>query len=622
MPDLGDRCLPALAAALRALVSPGPGGCERALAAFADPVGLDVAAFLEPSAIGFVARGTWLRERGAPREGEVRLLPPRWLEALTAGELVRAPAGEPAPIELRPLRLAGAPALLAAPARGDGLVGVLVLAAQAPRFTWSKEHEQAASALAAGLAAALLRADEATAVLDSLPQRVAWKDAALRYRGCNRAFARAAGQPAAQLAGRDDRELALRPEVGERGDLARKREREALATGHPQLARLEATASGPGREQWHLVSRIPQLGPDGRPVGLVVVSEDVGERVQAAAMLRHAERTLAVARLSAALSADLQPALAEIEAASADDRVRDAARGATDLLRQLAAFARRQLAEPVDVAPAPLIAGMRGLVARVLGARVALELPAEGVRSVVRADPRQLEQLVVALARHLGAGLGADARFAVDVGPQSLGLDRALASGLAAGEYVRLSFRAGPIGHVSPDMTSETHADAWLELARTIARNAGGALRTDGDAVARTVEILLPRVFSLPRPPEGGAPPDLRGAERLLVLHDDLHLRMAIAAVLRQLGFQVHIAEDADEALTTQRDVGAPLALALIAADLPAGALEAARALQRGQPDLRVLVLARQGGGDGLVVPCTFEALAARVRQALDARQT
>ncbi len=615
-----DRCLSGLAAALRALVSPGPGGCERALAAFAEPLGLDLAAFLEPSAIGFVTRGAWLRERGAPRDGEVRLFPPRWLDALAAGDLVVTPAGEPAPIELRPLRLVGAPALLVAPARGEGLVGVLVLAAHAPRFTWSRGHEQAASGLAAALAAALLRADEATAVLDSLPQRVAWKDAALRYRGCNRAFARATGLAASQLAGREDRELDLRADLGDRGDIGRKREREALATGHAQLARLESTGA-PGREQWHVVSRIPQLGPDGRPAGLVVVSEDVGDRVQAAAMLRHAERTAAVARLSSALSTDLQPALAEIEAAATEDRVRDAARGAADLLRQLAAFARRQLADPVDVAPAPLVTGMRALLARVLGDRVALELPGELQRCVVRADPRQLELLVLALARHLAHQfthhLG---RLSIEVTPLSLGLDLALARGLAAGEYVRLAFHAGPIEQVPPDMS--TNAGAWLELARTIARHAGGALRTDAsEGSPWIVEVLLPRVFSLPRAAEAGALTDVRGVESLLVLDDDLHLRGAVAAVLRQLGFQVLPAGDIDEALALQRDARTPPALALISADLPSGSLEAARALQRGQPELRVLVLARHDGGDALVVPCTFEALAARVRQALDARQ-
>jgi PAS domain S-box-containing protein len=621
MTDPGaDRCLPALAAALRALLGPEAGACERALAAFAEPVGLDFAAFLEPTATGFGPRGLWLRERGAPRADELKL-PARWLEALDAGRCVTVSAGEPVALELKPLRLFGAAAVLLVPARAGersgALCGVLLLAAQAPRFTWSEAHEQAASALAAGLAAALIREGEAAAVLDQLPQRIAWKDAQLRYRGCNRAFARAAGLSGAQLLGREDRELVLRPELGDRGPAARRREREVMTTGRPQLARVESTPLAAGREQWHVVSRLPLPGPDGRPAGLTVVSEDVTDRMQAAAMLRHAERTAAVSRLAAAITADLHAALSEIEAAG-DARTQQAARGATDLLRQLSAFARRQLADPVDVAPAALVARMGALLGRVF-AGVALELPGEGLRCAVRTDPRQLELLVVALARHVRAHLSPGTRVALDVAPLTLGLDRSLAYGLPAGEYVRLRFSTGPLGPGEADMSSAS--SGRLALAQAIARHAGGALRIAGEGEGLVAEALLPRVFSLPAAPSAEPAPDLRGVEAVLVLDDDVHLRGAVAAVLRQLGYEVVLAEDLDEALAVQRSARPPLVLALVSAELPGGPLEAVRGLQKSQPELRALLLARHtGNGDALVVPCSFEALAARVRQALDSR--
>ncbi|HEY8377095.1 MAG TPA: PAS domain-containing protein, partial [Nannocystis sp.] len=331
MPEPGaDPCLPALAAALRGLLHPGPGAVERALAAFAEPLGLDFAAFLEPGGPTFSPRGVWLRERGAPRADDLRL-PVRWLDAFADGRVVSTGAGAPVPAELKPLRLFGAPALLAAPARGDALAGVVLLAVHSPRFTWSEGHVQAASALAAGLAAALVRIDEAAAVLDQLPQRIAWKDARLRYRGCNRAFSRAAGVAGAQIRGREDRELVLRPELGDGGDVARRHERDVLQTGRPQIGRIEAIPVAAGREQWFQVSRIPLPGEGGKPAGVIVMSEDISERMQAAALLRHAERTGAVARLAAAMAADLLPQLADIEARAGEERVRAAARHAADL---------------------------------------------------------------------------------------------------------------------------------------------------------------------------------------------------------------------------------------------------------------------------------------------------
>lgn len=626
MPDPGEeRCLPALAAALRSLLLPGAGAAERALAAFAEPVGLDFAAFLEPSGLGFGPRGVWLRERGAPRGDELRL-PTRWLDAFADGRVVSAPAGEVSPVELKPLRLFGAPALLAAPARGDGLLGVVLFAAYGQRFTWSEGHAHAASALAAALAAALVRIDETAAVLDHLPQRIAWKDSRLRYRGANRAFARAAGLTGAQLAGRSDRELVLRPELCDGGDVARRHEREVLQSGRAQIARLEATQIAAGREQWLAVSRIPLTGHDGKPSGVIVVSEDISERLQAAQLLRHAERTGAVSRLATAMAADLQTPLAEIENQSSDERVRSAARNAGDLVRQLAAFARRQLADPIDVAPAALIARMGNVLGRVLGDGLALELPVEGLRSAVRADPRQLELLVVAVVRHVRSYMPQGSKLAIDVAPQTLGIERSLGFGLPAGEYVRIRFLAYPVDPGGNDI-SET-LRARLALAQAIARHSGGALRLgredsafrSGSESMLAIEVVLPRVFSLPRQIDPGPAVDTRGVESVLVLDDDLHLRGAVAAALRQLGYGVHIAEHLDEALALQRSSRPPLALALISSELTAGPGEAARALQKVQPELRVLVLSRHVGGEGVVVSGSFETLAARVRQALDTR--
>lgn len=621
MSELGDpRLLPALAAALGALLVPGAAEAlgERVLGAYAGPAGLDFAAYLEPSGAGFAPRGAWQRERPSPRLEDLRL-PPRWQDVLAEGRCFVLSAGEPLPGELKPLRLFGAPALLAAPARTDGLAGVLLLAALAPRFPWTPAHEQAAAGLAAALALALARGDQAARVLDQLPQRIAWKDPSLRYRGCNRAFARAAGLSGAQLLGRDDLELALAPEVGERGESARRRDAEVLAAGRPQLARVEATPLAGGREQVRLVSRIPMTDGSGRLEGLLVVDEDLTERVQIAAALRHAERGASLARLAAAVQADLEPALGEL-ARACEGRAQVLAREGLDLVRQLGAFARRQLLDPIDLVPAALIARMGRILAQIFGDGVALELPGEGLRCAVRADPRQLELLVVALARHLAPRLAPGARVALEVSPQTLRSERSLAQGLPAGEYVRIALTAGPLAaDAAPD-----DASARLVLAQTAARAAGGALRLARDDAGVLVEVHLPRVFSLPRPPDLGPPPDLRGVESILVLEDDLHLSAAVCAALELLGYRVHPVVDLADALAALRQLAAgPPALALVSAELPGGSVaELGRALQRAQPELRILGLSRQASGEGVVAAGSFEQLAARVRQALDARPT
>lgn len=625
-----ERCLSALSAALQALLQPTTDAPERALAAYAEPLGLDLAALLEPTPVpaAFAVRALWTQPRAQVRVEDLRL-PPRWLEPLAEGRVLRASPGEPAPAELKPLRLSGAPALLVAPARVGSATSALLLASNMPQWTWSMGHEQSAIGLAAALASALRRVGEAAQVLDQLPVRVAWKDTALRYRGCNRAFARASGVPAAQLVGRDDRDAGLRPELGDRGEPARRLEREVLRGGRPQLGRIEAAQLPSGREVWCSVSRVPLLDVEGKIAGLLVATEDLTERVQAAAMLRHAERSAAVSRLAAALAADLRPALADIQAAARDEgpdasaRIEAAARVADDLVRQIGALARRQLADPIDIAPAPLIARMQRILARTLGERVALQLPAESLRYAVRADPRQLEQMIVLLVRHVREFLSPGGRLDIEAAPQTLGIDRAFTSGLPAGEYVRLRLLAAASARPGEPPREPAEASAELALAQAIVQHAGGTLRVRRDDVGLALEVLLPRVFSAPKPGEGGPALDLRGVEVVLVIDDDAYLRAAVALVLRQLGYHALAAEDVGEALALQRGAGSPVALALVSAELPGGGpAEALRRLREVQPDLRALVTTRQGysQGDALVVPCTFEALALRVRQALDGR--
>jgi CheY-like chemotaxis protein len=122
---------------------------------------------------------------------------------------------------------------------------------------------------------------------------------------------------------------------------------------------------------------------------------------------------------------------------------------------------------------------------------------------------------------------------------------------------------------------------------------------------------------------------DIRGAETLLLVEDDPVLALTLATTLRYLGYRVHVAEDLPAALAhctcPPGQVGVTdqgrVALALLSTAAPE-ARELVRRLREQLPDLRVLWLARGlattgPGGDAWVVPCSFEALALRVRQAL-----
>jgi PAS domain-containing protein/CheY-like chemotaxis protein len=623
-PPGDDRCLAGLAAALGHAAA---GSLERALAGLLDALAGESVALLD---LAGPLRALAARERRPTGEAEVRL-PPAWVAALVDGRVVRGAPGELGAGERAALRLPPAAALLLAPV--PGLEGppaaALLLAANLADGTWSSGQEVALRGLAGGLGG-WVAARGLQQVLDALPQRIAWKDGGLRYRGANRAFARAAG--VGSLVGRSDDELGPRPEVG----ASPRREREALA-GPAQVHRLEAAALPGGRELVLDVSRAPLDGG-----GLVIAVDDVGARVQLAAQLQQAQRVAAVGRLAAGVGDDLRPIAADIaadvaaarrdpaELPGALARIELAARAADDLARQLAAHARRQAVEPADVVPAQLLARMEPTLARVLGEDVALAVAPAGLRVAARVDPRQLELLLAQLARHLRDVLGGRGRVDVELGPDTLEPARALALALPPGEYVRVRLLAEP-GAARP--AEDPEHGLRLALARAVAGDVGGAvdLAAHGERGLR-VEVYLPRVFAAPRAADARPVVDLRGAESLLLVEPDPTLRRTLAVVLGHLGYAVLAADDLDAALDRLSGTGpsghvlsARFALALVSAALPGGPGEALRRLRAAAPELRLLWLAPGGAGPGapgepLAVPCSFEALALRVRQALDAR--
>lgn len=616
-----DRCLAGLAAALAAL----PGAAiERVLAGFAEALAVEAVVLLdlEPTAVRALAA----RERRALPEPEPTL-PAGVLAALLEGRLARG-GRELATALVRTQEPPGAALIAPLPALAGPPTAALALVAGLSGWTWSNGQEQALRGLAGGLAG-WLAARGLQSVLDALPTRIAWKDPGLRVRAANRAWRSAYGPLLGRaLPGDDDR-----------------RERDVLAGGPAQVQRLETTALPGGREQWACVSRVALDGG-----GLVVARDDITAAIGLAGQLAQAHRTAAIGRLAAGVAADLRPLAAQIAAdvaaARSDDadalaRIDLAARAADDLARQLAAFSRRQIAQPVDIVPVQLLTRMEPTLARLLGDRAELRLAPVGLRCLVRVDPRQFEQLLVLLVRHAGELLTEDGRVDVDVSPDSPDPDAAAHLALTPGEYVRVRLVA------TPARLADGEHGLRLALARTIAAFAGGAVQQLADADAVRLDLRLPRVFTTPRP-EPDAPRttlDVRGGEALLLVDDDAVVRPILATVLRHLGYDVHVADDLDAAVQSLETglIGqvpsARIALALVSTALsgpePPDAL---RRLRTCLPDLRVLWIAPHapaafsapalavgasapaGTVDPLVVPCSFEALAVRVRQALDAR--
>ncbi|MDD3763142.1 MAG: PAS domain S-box protein [Nevskiales bacterium] len=128
-------------------------------------------------------------------------------------------------------------------------------------------------------------------ILDAIPVRVFWKDANLRYLGCNAAFARDAGyaEPR-QLIGKDDSEMGWRDQA----ELYRADDRAVIESGQAKLLIEEPQTTPDGRTIVLLTSKLPLRDARGEISGVLGTYMDVTE---------HKERERALARKTRALTA-------------------------------------------------------------------------------------------------------------------------------------------------------------------------------------------------------------------------------------------------------------------------------------------------------------------------------
>lgn len=111
--------------------------------------------------------------------------------------------------------------------------------------------------------------------LDTLPQRVFWKDRELRYLGANRAFAQDAGlDSAAELIGKDDYQMRWAPQA----DLYRADDSAVVESGAAKIGIEEPQYRGEEIDAWLRTSKLPLTDAEGRIIGIVGVYEDVSEQ--------------------------------------------------------------------------------------------------------------------------------------------------------------------------------------------------------------------------------------------------------------------------------------------------------------------------------------------------------
>ncbi len=444
-----------------------------------------------------------------------------------------------------------------------------------------------------------------------------------------------------------------------------------LASAHRLMADREARVT----DELHLKDgrvferfTAPMIGPDGGYFGRIFHFRDLSERRRAETQsakleeqLRVSQKMEAIGTLAGGVAHDFNNLLVVIlnyaqfalDALPADSRargdlleVKKAGERAAGLTRQLLAFSRRQVLQPVRLDVNQVAEGLEPRLRRILGEDIEFTLELARDTGQVVADPGQLEQVLMNLVVNARDAMPEGGRLRVrtsavelrdswaqehvDVVPGAYAQIEVSDTGQGMDEATRARIFE-PFFTTKP---KERGTGLGLSTAYGIVKQSGGYIWvTSAPGRGTTFTIHLPRDRSgaTPQARAASAAASARGTETVLVVEDEAALRELTRRFLESAGYTVITAMDGTQALEILRGAKRPVDLVLTDVVMPrVGGGRLAQELARHWPGIRVLYMSGYTDdtienhgvlGPGmhfLPKPFTSDDLLCKVREVLD----
>lgn len=372
---------------------------------------------------------------------------------------------------------------------------------------------------------------------------------------------------------------------------------------------------------------------------VVFLVHDVSHRKQAEAerqrleeRLRRGERMEAVGQLAGGVAHDFNNLLMVIQGRaawleeclppSAPERedvteIARASERASSLIRQLVAFSRQQRLQPRTLDLNDLIGSTETLIRRLLTEKIRLVTSLSPALEPIRADPCQLEQVLLNLAANARDAMREGGEFRLTTSQVFLSVSEAgAAPDAGGGPYARLTATDTGCGMDAPTRervfdpfftTKEIGKGTGLGLASVYGtiRQSGGQIEVSSEpGRGTTFTIYLPSTRELPAvrgPVRVLAERAPSGRETVLLVEDEDSVRKLLAEVLRNAGYTVLEAPDGRQALTLASHRTARIDVLVTDVVMPEmSGKELAARLHAEQPDLKVVLMSGYGGDEAL----------------------
>jgi PAS domain S-box-containing protein len=457
--------------------------------------------------------------------------------------------------------------------------------------------------------------------IDQLPTAVAMLDRNLHYIACSRRWLTDYALMAANVIGRSHYEVF--PQVSERW----RRVFQRALQGAVQKCEEDSLPRNDGTLDWIRWEIHPWRDAQGEVGGLILCTEVITSRRRLEDQLRQAQKMNAIGQLAGGIAHEFNNMLTVISGyaemlkqqlpaagpgqESVAQILKAAARNA-EVTRQLLAFSGQQILRPKVLPVNRLVQSAEGLLARLLGERVKVQVRAAQDAGSTRVDPTQIQQVLLNLALNARDAMPEGGTLTIETANRAVPAGDGQDDGLPHGRYVQITVSDTGRGMSKKELahlfepfftTKDTARPAGMGLPVIygIIEQSGGQIRVrSAEGRGTTFTLYLPRSSPDETPAELPAHfPGRAARETILLVEDEEDVRVLTGHLLRQCGYEVLEAHCPREALNWFATRREEIRLLLTDVVLPEmSGHQLALKMREQRADLRVVFMSGYGASE------------------------